>query len=171
MNDDNDDRRHDEPVTPLLAAARDDLRARRAPDWIESRLLTAAAEQRTLKALEPPASPVDARRIASRPWWRRAWLAPALAGSAAFVIGVGVLTMQPVAIGPAAAAAPTPFIALAPMDTLDAEAAPQIVAAQMPRAALADFGLPVDPARADRPVQTEFLISPRGVVLAVRFVE
>ena len=63
------------------------------------------------------------------------------------------------------------FIALTSMETIAAETAPQIVSAQMPRAALAGFGLPVDPARADQPVHTELLMSPRGVVLAVRFVE
>ena len=165
MNDDTDNPRRDAALAPWLAAARANLRTRRAPEWVESRLLTAAAEQRTLQALGATVPAAESARVSPRPWWRRAWIAPALAGSAAFVVGIAALTMQPVAIAPA------PFIALTSMDAIEAETAPQIVAAQMPRAALADFGLPVDPARADQPVQTELLMSPRGVVLAVRFVE
>ena len=171
MNDDIGRPAADQPPPPWLAAARADLRARRAPEWIESRLLAAAAEQRTLQALGATTATVGhAQRAAARPWWRRLWVAPALAGSLAFVIGLAFLSMQPAAIAPAAAA-PAQFIALTSMETIAAETAPQIVAAQMPRAALAGFGLPVDPARADQPVQTELLMSPRGVVLAVRFVE
>jgi hypothetical protein len=45
------------------------------------------------------------------------------------------------------------------------------VPARLPRTALADFGLPIDPSRADVPVKADLLMSPRGVVLAVRFVE
>ena len=172
MNDDIGRPRRDVDATPpWLAIARVDLRARHAPEWIESRLLTAAAEQRTLQALGATVAAAEASaRNVRRPWWRRLWLAPALAGSLVFVIGLALLTVQPVAIAPAAAA-PAPFIALTSMDAIAAETAPQIVSAQMPRAALAGFGLPVDPARADQPVQTELLMSPRGVVLAVRFVE
>ena len=171
MNDDIGLPRRDDAAPPWLAAARADLRTRHAPDWVESRLLTAAAEQRTLKALGASAVAAETTaRAAPRAWWRRVWFAPALAGSLAFVIGVALLSMQPVAIAPAAAA-PAQFIALTSMDAIAAESDPQIVPAQMPRAALAGFGLPVDPARADQLVQTELLMSPRGVVLAVRFVE
>ena len=171
MNDDIGRLAAEEPAPTWLAAARADLRTRHPPEWVESRLLTAAAEQRTLQALGATAATVaDSERAASRPWWRRPWVAPALAGSLAFVIGIAFLSMQPAAIAPAAAA-PAQFIALTSMETIAAETAPQIVAAQMPRAALAGFGLPVDPARADLPVPTELLMSPRGVVLAVRFVE
>jgi hypothetical protein len=170
MNDDTDNPRRDAALAPWLAAARANLRTRRAPEWVESRLLMAAAEQRTLQALGATVPAAESARVSPRPWWRRAWIAPALAGSAAFVVGIAALTMQPVAIAPAVAS-PAPFIALTSMDAIEAETAPQIVAAQMPRAALAGFGLPVDPARADQPVQTEVLMSPRGVVLAVRFVE
>ena len=170
MNDDTDNPRRDAGLAPLLAAARADLRTRRAPEWVESRLRAAAAEQRTLQALGATVTAAESASVSPRRWWRRAWIAPALAGSAAFVVGIAALTMQPVALAPAVAS-PAPFIALTSMDTIEAESAAQIVAAQMPRAALADFGLPVDPARADQPVQAELLLSPRGVVLAVRFVE
>jgi len=171
MNDDIGRASPDDSPPPWLAALRADLAARHAPEWIESHLLTAAAEQRTLQALG--ASAASARTDtgpATRPWWRRLGVAPALAGSVAFLVGLALLATQPAAIAPAAAA-PAQFIALTSMETIAAETAPQIVAAQMPRAELAGFGLPVDPSRADQPVLTELLMSPRGVVLAVRFVE
>jgi hypothetical protein len=46
-----------------------------------------------------------------------------------------------------------------------------VVAAELPRAALAYYGLPIDPARADQPARAELLMSARGAVLAVRFVQ
>jgi hypothetical protein len=46
-----------------------------------------------------------------------------------------------------------------------------IVSSQVAAATLSEYGLPVDPARADEPVRAEFLLSPTGLVLAVRFAE
>lgn len=156
-------------VPPWLAALRTDLSTRSAPAWVESRLLTAAAEQRTLQALAAPAITRPAPR--PTPWWRRRWLVPALAGCLSLTVALALLSVPTAGIAPAVAAPAAPFIALAPIDAIAAETASQIVPAQLPRAALAGFGLPIDPARADVPVQTELLMSPRGVVLAVRFLE
>jgi len=45
-----------------------------------------------------------------------------------------------------------------------------VVPARVPRMALAQFGLPVNPARAGDAIDTELLIRPDGAVLALRFV-
>ena len=45
-----------------------------------------------------------------------------------------------------------------------------VMPARMPRMALAQFGLPVNPARAAEPIDAELLVRPDGAVLAVRFV-
>jgi len=45
-----------------------------------------------------------------------------------------------------------------------------VVPARMPRMALAQFGLPVNPARAGEAIDTELLVRPDGAVLALRFV-
>ena len=45
-----------------------------------------------------------------------------------------------------------------------------VMPARMPRMALAQFGLPVNPARAGEAIDTELLIRPDGAVLALRFV-
>ena len=47
----------------------------------------------------------------------------------------------------------------------------EVVSATLPRATLAEFGLPVSPMRAAEPINAEFLVGPNGGVLAVRFVD
>jgi hypothetical protein len=46
----------------------------------------------------------------------------------------------------------------------------QIVRARVPRATMVSFGLPISQERADSPVAADMLISPDGVVRAIRFV-
>ena len=69
--------------------------------------------------------------------------------------------------GPAA----TPFLALTSLDAISASGRNELVSATLPRATLAEFGLPVSPMRAAEPIDAEFLVGPNGGVLAVRFVE
>jgi hypothetical protein len=45
------------------------------------------------------------------------------------------------------------------------------VPAELPRGALTLYGLPVDPSRADQPARAELLLSARGSVLALRFLQ
>jgi len=65
----------------------------------------------------------------------------------------------------------TPFLALAALDDIPAGARGEIVTATLPRATLAEFGLPVSPMRAAEPINAEFLVGPNGGVYAVRFVD
>ena len=69
------------------------------------------------------------------------------------------------------ALAATPFLALTSLDAISANGRNEVVSAVLPRATLAEFGLPVSPLRAAEPIDAEFLVGPNGGVLAVRFVE
>ena len=46
----------------------------------------------------------------------------------------------------------------------------QVVRARVPRSTMVSFGLPINQERADFPVTADMLISPDGVVRAIRFV-
>jgi len=61
-----------------------------------------------------------------------------------------------------------PFLALKPLERIALEPSTTVVASEFPRALLADWGLPVDPARAGEPVRAEMLYSADGEALAVR---
>ena len=65
----------------------------------------------------------------------------------------------------------SPFFSLVAPEAMAAQRSAVLVASQVSGAALADYGLPLDPARVDEPIAAEFLLSPAGVVLAVRFTE
>src|SRR5512145_1519660 len=150
-----------------LEAARAEA-ARRAPDpMVESQLLARVRERGALRSIAA-ARPAPVR-AAAQPWWTRPSFAlpVAFAGVAALIIGVRLLAPTPSAVNAREVA--TPFIALVGTDALVAERSPVVVTSQVARTALADYGLPVDPARADEPVDAEFLVSASGVVLAVRF--
>ena len=56
----------------------------------------------------------------------------------------------------------TPFLALVASEAMAAEPA-VIVSPQVAAATLSEYGLPVDPARADEVVRAEFLLSPTGL--------
>lgn len=157
-----------------LAAARADV-AQRAPHamaehralarWRERSALQAVAATTTGRTIAPPAP----RR--SRLPGARLWLAVPVAISAGIALLIGVLAMVPVGEPQAIESGATPFIALTSADEFERAGPPLLVSSQVPRVAMADYGLPVDPARADQPVDAEFLLSRTGVVLAVRFKE
>lgn len=137
------------------------------PAWLEAQLLARYHERRALQSVR--SHTIDAARPrASAPRWRAltAWLAlPAVALAALLV---GSVLLRP--LTPSAPAA-RHFLALAPLESIAAERGTLLVPAQVPRAQLAEYGLPIDPARADEPAQAELLMSRHGVVLAVRFVQ
>lgn len=146
-----------------LAAARADLAQQAPPAWIESALVARQAERALLHRLRPaPALP--AHRAGRWLQWR--WVMPA---AAAVVLLVGLALVTRPGGAPATPAGAQSFLALRPLETIAAEPRPIVITSDVPRAQLAAFGLPVDPARADLPVRAEFLVSRRGAVLAVRF--
>jgi ferric-dicitrate binding protein FerR (iron transport regulator) len=162
-------------LDPWFAAAREHLSQIEPPPWLEHQLHERAAERSALaevRRARPHLTPASRSAPRLRRWW------PALAGAAAAGLALAIAIPlwiagpmpAPANSAPAASAEP-PFIALAALDTIEAESGTRIVPARLPRTALADFGLPIDPGRADVPVKADLLMSPRGVVLAVRFVE
>jgi hypothetical protein len=167
------DPRTDQALDRWLAAARDQLARREPPPWSEGELRARIDERLALQAVagsRPAMRPRAQPRAASAKRRLLGWLgARAMAaGAFALLLVAGTLLR---AGGGSAALPPAPFIALTSIDAIAAEPGKVVVPARVPRAQLADYGLPVDPARADVPAQAEFLLSARGVVLAVRFVE
>jgi hypothetical protein len=150
-----------------LATAREDLR-RTPPPWGETQLQARIDERRALRAVADAQAPTQQRpaRVQRR---LAAWFGvPALATAMAVLFFGGALLRPATTPRDAPAAA---FAALTSIDAIVAEPGKVVVQARVPRALLTDYGLPIDPARADVPVEAEFLLSARGMVLAVRFVE
>jgi hypothetical protein len=94
----------------------------------------------------------------------------ALAASIAAISFV-VRQAPPDAVAPAAdGAVDRAFLPLASVDEIARSADAYVVATQLARPALAQLGLPIDPARVDQPVNAELLVRSDGAVLAFRFV-
>jgi hypothetical protein len=154
-----------------LALARSDV-GRRLPDpLVEQRLLDRVRERRALQSVAAARLPrvrPALHRVRPRFWFG----VPAVLASAALA-GVALLvwTFSPPVETTEPRLAATPFFALVGADAIAAERSPIVVESTLPRVTLADYGLPVDPARVDEAVGAEFLLSRAGVVLAVRFKE
>ena len=141
-----------------------------------------------IEGLEPPPSIEQAitaavragpRKLQPRRWhhgWRERWPAwPILVAASIAVVAWTLQTQRggefrpmPASDAPAIA---TEFIPLVPVRDIASDEGAYIVATRMPRVMLADFGLPVNPARAADPVASEFLVCRDGTVLAVRFID
>jgi anti-sigma-K factor RskA len=163
---------HGSRLDDWLAAARSEL-ADRAPDLLaEQQLLARVREMKALQSVAATridALPRGRRRIG---FWRRpfSWRAAALAGAATLAIAISVVVLAPKALQ-SDPTVRTPFLALVASEAIAAEPSALIVSSQVSGAALSDYGLPVDPARVDQPIRAEFLLSPTGLILAVRFAE
>jgi hypothetical protein len=150
-------------LDPWFAAARTELAQEAPPQWVEWAVLAHQAERALLLRLRPKA--VMPERPSRRMRWQ--WLVPA-AAAVVLLTAVGLLLFADPA--PRGGHGDTPlFMALGPLETIATEPRPVVVTSAVPRAQLAAYGLPIDPARADQPVRAEFLVSRRGAVLAVRF--
>lgn len=104
------------------------------------------------------------------PGRRFAW---PLALAATIVLAVVALrTIPDTEVSPlpsASASTPSRFMPVVPVAEIERSTDGYVVRARVPRMALAQFGLPVNPARADDAVDTEVLVRPDGAVLALRF--
>jgi hypothetical protein len=159
----------DNRMNEWLGAVREDVSQHRPDPLVETQLLARVRERGALRAVRAATRPAPEARS---PWWVRLALVVPAGCAAALVVLLGTRSAMPVDESiPAMRAVATPFIALVAPDTIAAERAPVVVASQVARSALADYGLPVDPSRADEPVGAEFLMSRAGVVLAVRFID
>jgi hypothetical protein len=137
----------------------------------------AALRDATAQA-QPPAFVDTAIAAASRSRLRRpaghhAWIAWPLALAATLAV-VSILVRSLASTPPAEldsvpAAARAAFTPVVPIAQIEASSDAMVVPARVPRMTLAQFGVPVDPARADDAVDTELLVRPDGALLAYRF--
>jgi hypothetical protein len=141
-------------------------------DILDSRLAALRSELDTLHAppaLESVLAAQFRRTHGKRPtlWWM-----PPLALAATLGV-VSWMVRMPAPVAPvqvAAAADPGPFLALRPLERIALEPSTTVVETEFPRALLADWGLPVEPDRANEPVRAQLLYSPDGEALAVRLI-
>jgi len=105
---------------------------------------------------------------------RHAWIAWPLALAAAVaLVSFAVRSLAPVHDGATdtlPVTAHAQFTPVVPLADIQATGDALIVPARVPRMTLAQFGVPVDPARADDTVDTELLVRRDGALLAYRFV-
>jgi hypothetical protein len=146
-----------------LAALKADLAAAEPPSSTDRAIAQAierAARKRAARAFAP--------RVLER------WLAwPVALAASIGLVAIAVRTMPAGEIAPAAAApaGADRFLAVVPAAEIERASDAYVVPARVPRMALAQFGLPVNPALAGEPIDTELLVRPDGAVLALRFVQ
>jgi len=141
-----------------LSALKDALAAETPPTATDRAVAAAiAAARRAPRCSSPPA--------ADR------WFVWPLALAAAIGALSFIVRQAPPDVVPEASAAPSAsFMPVVPREELARTGDAYVMPARMPRMALAQFGLPVNPARAAEPIDAELLVRPDGAVLAVRFV-
>ena len=164
---------HGSRLDDWLAAARSELAECGEPDLMaEQQLLARVRETRALQSVAATRIGTLPRRDHRTGFWHRlfSWRAAALAGAAMLAIAISALVLAPNQ-PQSDATVRTPFLALVASEAIAAEPSAVIVSSQVSGAALSDYGLPVDPARVDQPIRAEFLLSPTGLILAVRFAE
>lgn len=115
----------------------------------------------------------DARSRRAR--LRDHWIAWPLALAASLaIVAVAMRTLSPQAAleepAPTVSLRPT-FTPVVPIAQIRETADAVIVPARVPRMTLAQYGLPLDPAHADDPVDAELLVRRDGALLAYRFAE
>lgn len=164
MDDDRLDRR--------LSALKRELALLRPPPEVERGLAAAIAKG---QRASPTSSASNTRPNRLAPTSRQRWLAWPLALAAA----LGIITWTLRAPAPdetapervPAARVATDFIPVLPVADIARARDAYVVSTPIPRALLADFGLPTSPLRAAEPVASELLVRSDGTVLAVRFLE
>jgi anti-sigma-K factor RskA len=164
---------HGSRLDDWLAAARSELAECGEPDLLaEQQLLARVRETRALQSVAATRIGTLPRRDHRTGFWHRlfSWRAAALAGAAMLAIAISALVLAPNQ-PQSDATVRTPFLALVASEAIAAEPSAVIVSSQVSGAELSDYGLPVDPERVDQPIRAEFLLSPTGLILAVRFVE
>lgn len=172
MNDRMDDAMSDgmdeQDLKAPLAALRSALSAQQAPPAVEQALMDAFARQFPRKRWYHALSP--------RQWGVAGGVtSTALAAVLALSLSLqaphnaGLAAEWGAAERPLADAGPD-FIALASADRIEQEQDPQMVQADVPRTALAAFGVPLDPETAGDSVRAEMLVGADGSPLALRLV-
>ena len=150
-----------------LATLRDELARTDAPPGVEEALMQAFARQFPRKQAWYQGWH---RKLASPYWSAGASAVGAALVALLFVLAPGTPgrlrgTGQPPAVARDNGAA---FIALDSRERIEQEPAPRVVETQVPRTALAPFGLPVTPENAGDSVMAELLVAADGHPLALR---
>jgi anti-sigma factor RsiW len=125
------------------------------------------------------------RGARARPAGRPGALWPIWGVAAAVVLLAAATALQPRAPGPAVSSSPavsepveaadagefaTEYFALQPGTDLTALDGAPVVRMQLPRTVLVAFGLPMNPERAEEPINADVVLGPDGIARAVRFV-
>lgn len=156
----NDDIHSPDPVLAArFAALRAELAGHDAPRGVEKELLQAFARQFPRK----------------RPWYRKLSLphwgaAGALCSLTAVAVLLALSPHRAVTIGPPLLGIDdgAAFIALESLERIASEPRTRMVEAELPQAALAPLGMPVDPQTAGSPVRAQMLVAEDGHPLALR---
>jgi len=162
------DSRHTPPpaesLDDRLAALKLELAAFEPPPSTD-RAITTAADRASRKRRRPALAP----RFLER-WF--AWPVALAASIGLVAFAVRQMPADEIVSAPTAAAsnASARFMPVVPVAEIERSSDAYVVPARVPRMALAQFGLPVNPARAGEAIDTELLIRPDGAVLALRFV-
>lgn len=158
---------NDDTIDPALAtrfaALRSELAGHEAPRCVEKELLQAFAKQFPRK----------------QPWYRRRSLPQwGAAGAFASLGGAGVLATLLLALAPHQSITVGPpligiddgaaFIALESLERIESEPYTRVVEAELPQAALAQLGMPLNPQTAGDTVRAEMLVAEDGHPLALR---
>ena len=108
----------------------------------------------------------------------RSWIAWPIALAASIAMIAFAIRQLPPQAGDADArdsaasnAARAKFMPLVPVAEIERAGDALLVPARVPRSTIAEFGLPIDPARAGDPVDAELLLRRDGALLAVRFLD
>jgi len=154
----------EDPLDRQLEALRQELQAVAPPESVARAIAAAARGARSRSSR------------AARPGWRERWIALPLAVAAAVAVIAWTLHAQrgeDPGTPPEKTRSPlaTEFIPLVPVGDIARDEGAYVVSTPMPRMMLAEFGLPVDPARAADSVSSELLVRRDGTVLAVRFID
>lgn len=154
------------PASPLderLAALRCELAGAEPPASVDRAIARTVARETNARA-----------RRTGRPRVVDRWLAWPLALAATIAVVAVAIRSNPAGdVSPVASAAASTvprFMPVVPAAEIERSTDAYLVPARLPRMALAQFGLPVDPARADDAMDIELLVRPDGAVLALRFV-
>lgn len=166
-----------------LAALRHESAALDAPPRVEKQLLAAfvaitSANARQGAIASAARQPIPRRNRLSSTLAR--WFAPGVAVAASVGMASWMMLSPLSRVGmddstdvAAAIAAgqdlDNPFIALQSLERIALEPTPRLIAANVPRAALAAYGVPINPEVAGQPVRTEMLVAANGQPLAMRF--
>jgi hypothetical protein len=152
-------------------------------DWLEAGLVGLKAEMARVQAPRGLEGDLRARFRAGRlarpalPAWRvllQQFVVPAVAIGVVLALFVPFFSeglLAPDLSGEAELSPPTvtPFFALGDSRKVLDPRLGVIVATELPRQTLLDFGLPIDPGQVSQPVKADVLVGAGGEILAVRF--